>query len=102
MMVHDLRFALRGIRRAPGFALAAILTLALGIGAATATFSVADALMLRQLPYPLSRRLVTVWDQLPKLGITQFPVNERAFRQYSAQGALFEATAGFSFWKKRI
>jgi len=94
-MGRDLRYAVRGMRRAPGFASAAILSLALGIGAATAIFSVADALMLRPLPYPDSARLVTVWEQLPKLGISHFPVNEKTFRQYSAQDTIFEPTAGF-------
>lgn len=83
--LQDVRYAVRGIRRAPGFAVAAILTLALGIGAATAIFSVADALLLRRLPYPNSDRLVVVFDQLRKLGINRLPLNDQTFRQYSAR-----------------
>ena len=64
-MPTDLRYALRTLLRAPAFALAAILTLALGIGANTATFSVADAVLLRPLPYPSSNRLVIVWAISP-------------------------------------
>jgi len=94
-MFHDLRYALRGLRRAPGFALAAILSLALGIGAATAIFSVADALLLRQLPYSHSDRLVMVFNELRKLGVSRFPLNDQTFREYSAQGSIFEATSGF-------
>jgi hypothetical protein len=63
--VHDFRYAIRGLLRAPGFALAAILTLALGIGAVTSIFSVANAVLLRPLPYPESARVVVVWEQGP-------------------------------------
>ena len=56
----DLRFAVRQLRKAPAFALAGVLTLALGIGANTAVFSVVDAVILRPLPYPGSGRLVSV------------------------------------------
>jgi predicted permease len=57
---QDLRYALRSLRRAPGFALVAILTLALGIGANTAVFSVVDAVVVRALPYPRADRLVAL------------------------------------------
>src|ERR1700685_2182123 len=68
-LMHDLRYALRGLARSPGFAVAAILTLALGIGAVTSIFSVADAVLLRPLPYPHQDRLVMVWDELKNLGV---------------------------------
>jgi putative ABC transport system permease protein len=94
-MFADLRFALRGFARAPGFTVAAIGTLALGIGAMTAIFSIADALMFRPLPFPNANRLVLVWDQLRKLGIDRFPLNDQTFREYAAQTSIFESTAGF-------
>src|SRR5437762_13477207 len=59
-LFQDLRFALRGYRRAPAFPLAAIMTLALGIGATTAIFSTLDAVLLKPLPYPEARDLYNI------------------------------------------
>src|SRR5256885_10786535 len=59
---QDLRFALRSLRRNAGFAAVAVLSLALGIGAATAIFSVVHGVLLKPLPYPHAERLVRVWN----------------------------------------
>jgi predicted permease len=64
-LLQDLRFALRGLRNRPGFALVAILTLALGIGSTTAVFSVVDRILFRSLPYPQDDRLVSFGDKAP-------------------------------------
>jgi predicted permease len=71
MLPMDLRDACRGIARHPGFAAAAVLSLAVGIGANTAIFSVASALLLKPLPYPDPDRLVILWNRSPGLGIAQ-------------------------------
>jgi putative ABC transport system permease protein len=64
-LVQDLRFALRGLRNRPGFALVAIITLAVGIGSTTAVFSVVDRILFRSLPYPHDDRLVSFGDKAP-------------------------------------
>ena len=66
--LQDLRYAVRSLLRAPGFAAVTILTLALGIGANTAVFTIVNALVLRPLPYPGADRLVMLWQDLRARG----------------------------------
>jgi len=68
---QDTRFALRSFAKNPWFTLVAVLSLAIGIGANTSIFSVADALLLRPLPYDNPDRLVILWNRSPGLGISQ-------------------------------
>ena len=70
-LAQDLRYGLRGFLRSPGFTAATLLSLAIGIGANTAIFSVANALLLRPLPYRDPDRLVILWNRSPGLDITQ-------------------------------
>jgi len=65
---QDLRFAFRTLRRTPGITAVALVTLALGIGGATAMLSVVDGLLLRDLPYPDSRQLGTLWQDPRTVG----------------------------------
>src|ERR1700688_2294876 len=92
--MNDLRYSLRGLLRAPGCTLAAVLTLALGIGANTAIFSVVDAVLLRPLPYPDSNRLVMVWDQLEKLGLNRMDPRSSTAQAYRSLTEIFDATGG--------
>jgi hypothetical protein len=72
-LLSDLKLAFRRLARSPGFAITVLLTLAIGIGANTAVFSVVDAILLKPLPYPQSEQLVAVWLHAPgAAGLTNF------------------------------
>src|SRR5580700_5356204 len=70
-LAKDVAYAVRMLAKSPGFTLAAILSLAIGIGANTAIFSIVDGLLLRPLPYEDARRLVILWNRSPGLNITE-------------------------------
>ena len=71
MLLDDLRFAVRTLWKAPGFTATAVLSLAIGIGATTAIFSVVNGLLLKPVPYADPERLVILWNRSPGLGITE-------------------------------
>lgn len=90
---QDVRFTLRILARSPGFALVALLTLALGIGATTAVFTVVDSVLIRPLPYPNADRLVVVWERTPEEPKSQTsPLN---FVDFRAGATTFEALAAW-------
>src|SRR5215471_12000241 len=70
-VLEDLRYAFRTLRRSPGLALVIIASLAIGIGANTAIFSVVNALLLKPLPYPDPDRLAVLWLRSPGINIPQ-------------------------------
>jgi predicted permease len=77
-LLSDLKFTLRRIRKSPGFALTVLLTLAIGIGANTAVFSVVDGVLLKPLPYPDSNQLVALWLDAPgAAGLSNFEAGLR-------------------------
>jgi predicted permease len=94
-LLQDFRYALRQLRKKPGFTAVAVLTLALGIGATTAIYSVVDSLLFRPLPYNNSSRIVRVWNTFPPRGMMEIPASEPEFLEYS-QSQSFAHFAGFS------
>ncbi|HXN20792.1 MAG TPA: ABC transporter permease [Candidatus Binatus sp.] len=70
-LIQDVRYALRGLAKARGFAVVALLSLAIGIGANTAIFSIVNTLLLCPLPYKDANRLAILWNRSPGLGITE-------------------------------
>jgi len=95
-LLQDVRYAIRSLVKAPGFALITILTLALGIGANTAIFSVVNAVVLRPLPYPQPERLVYITSQFPTLGFDKFWVSVPEYLEFREWSTLYDAVGGYN------
>ena len=93
VLARDLRFALRQLRRAPVFTIAAIACLALGIGANTAIFTVIHAVLVRPLPYPDPERLVMIWSSSESRHRERNTVSPADFQDWRAQSDAFERVA---------
>jgi putative ABC transport system permease protein len=91
----DLRFALRRLRKNPGFTLIALLTLALGIGANTAIFSVVNAVLLRPLPYPEPNQIVQVYQTDMRRGIDNNGASYPNVLDWRGQNEVFSEIAGY-------
>jgi putative ABC transport system permease protein len=93
-MLQDVRFGLRGLRLNPGFTALAALTLAVGLGACLASFSIVNGILLRPLPYPQPERVVSIWE-VGKEG-TESPVAFPNFEDWHSQARGFEAMAAYA------
>jgi putative ABC transport system permease protein len=96
-MLHDLHIALRGLRRVPGFAVVVVVTLALGIGATTAIYSVVNGVLLTPLPYPQPDRLVLVWEQNPHRGSARNTVSPANYLDWRDRARSFSGLAAFTW-----
>ncbi|HET9176893.1 MAG TPA: ABC transporter permease [Terriglobia bacterium] len=92
-LIRDLRYGLRQLRRNPGFTAVAVITLALGIGANTAIFSVVNAVLLRPLPYKNADRLVTVWSYNKSRGFDTDQVSPPDFVDWHSENHVFQSMA---------
>lgn len=93
-LLRDIRYGMRGLFKRPGFTLIAVLTLALGIGANVAIFSVVNAVLIRPLPYRDSNRIVTLWQNNLKAGVPRNDVSPANFLDWREQSHSFESMAG--------
>jgi predicted permease len=93
--VNDLRYALRSLRKQPGFAAVVVVTLALGIGASTAIFSVVNAVLLRPLPFPHAERLQVVWGNYRSLNIERLRAKAAEYEDYAKQTEVFDSVAAY-------
>ena len=96
-LVKDLQFGIRTLRDSPGFTAVAVLTLALGIGANTAIFSIVEAVLLRPLPYPDSDQLVSLFDVPLKRPDALSGISYRDFLECRDQKQVFRVVAGNAF-----
>jgi putative ABC transport system permease protein len=95
-LVNDLRYALRSLTKQPGFAAVVVVTLALGIGASTAIFSVVNAVLLRPLPFPHAERLEVVWGNYRTLNIERLRAKAAEYEDYAKQTEVFDAVAAYA------
>jgi len=94
--MNDFRYALRNLFKQPGFAAVVVITLALGIGASTAIFSVVNAVLLRPLPFANSDRLQVVWGNYRALNIERLPAKAAEYEDYARQTQVFDSVAAYA------
>ena len=92
-LLQDLKYAARALRNSPGFAAIAVLTLALGVGATTAIFSVVNAVMLRPLPFEDPDRLVRIWENNVERGWSTFALSHPNYLDFASQAQSLESAA---------
>jgi predicted permease len=97
--MRDIAFSFRSLRKSPAFALTAIFTIALGIGASTAIFSVVNGVLLRPLPYRDPGRLVLVWEELRARHLPDFPFSPGNFDDMRGSATLFEDFAAVNTFR---
>ncbi len=100
--LHDIRYAIRTMRKTPGFTAVAVIALALGIGANTAIFSVVNTLLLKPLPYKDAERLVLIWHTYPQLNLDQASVSAPSYVEYRDMTSSFDEVATATEWSVNL
>ena len=101
-LLQDLKYAFRSFTKSPGFTLTALLTIALGIGANTAIFSVVNGVLLRPMPFGEPERVVLVGHKYTGAFNLETGVSGAGYRFYTEQNRVFEKTAGFTGWQANL
>ena len=94
-LMQDVRYAARTLAKSPGYAAVTVLTLALGIGANTAIFSVVNGVLLKPLPYPRSERLLFITSTFPSLGFDRFWVSLPEWAEFKERNRSFERVGAY-------
>src|SRR5436190_23359166 len=96
-MLSEIKVALRGLVKTPGFAAIAIATLALAIGANTSVFSLINALLVRPLPYQQPSKLVLIWERFAAQGLDRIPVSPAEYLDLEKEFQSITGLASFTF-----
>lgn len=100
--IKDIRYGIRGLLKRPSISIIAILTLAIGIGANSAIFSVINALLLKPLPFPELERVVAIWDKMPSRGVLHNETTMANYFDWRTQNQSFEQLALYRWWSTNL
>jgi putative ABC transport system permease protein len=101
-LLRDLKFSTRSLLKRPALTIIAILTLAIGIGANSAIFSVVNALLLKPLPFPEPERIIALWDKIPSRGVERNEVTVANYLDWRAQTKSLEQLGIYSWWSTNL